>query len=379
MHYSYIIIALLAFNFFSVSQVNAQIKVTNSDGEKIILMPDGTWVYADQDKQANAPEAIKNQQKEGKVKVNKKKLSKEQKKELKKIEKAQKRRENIRKKLAKQEENKRKKEEKKRLAEEKKRLEQEKKAKRLADKKAKKDKAKAKKNKKTSSRQSKNLTKAKKSKKNKKSKINADPTAKKTSKKVPSKRQQAKLIKQQFKPFKIVKIVKPQQECSYAMNEVDKFTKKRKVATKPSFFFGYTHPKLEKYLKGDHYLVCNGHMSEVAGLTTLHLKFTFDSESAQDDYGSILQGSRMLISLLDGTTVTLVAGEADGGKIDRNKKQTIYKTYFVIDSRSQKKLKKSEINQVRMVWGEGFEDYDITEVDFIINQLTCLNNAISKK
>lgn len=379
MHYSYLIIALLAFNFLSISQVDAQIKVTNSEGEKIILMPDGTWVYADQDKQANAPQVIKNQQKEGKVNVNKKQLTKAQKKELKKIEKAQKRRDNIRKKLAKQEENKRKKADKKRLAEEKKRLEKEKKAKKLADKKAKKNQPKTKKSKKTSSRQSKNLTKAKKVKKNKRPKINADPAGKKITKKVPSKKQQARLVKQQFKPFKIVKIVKPQQECSYEMNEVDKFTKKRKVATKSSFFFGYTHPKLEKFLKGDHYLVCTGHMSEVAGLTSLHLKFTFDSESAQEDYGSILQGSRMLISLLDGTTITLVAGEADGGKIDRNKKQTVYKTYFVIDTRSQKKLKKSEINQIRMVWGEGYEDYDITEVDFIINQLTCLNNATSKK
>ncbi len=366
MHYLYLFIALFTFNLFVATSANAQINVIDADGERIILMPDGTWEYADQNKQAKISSDIKAKQEAGKVEVNKKKLTSAQKKQLKKYEKAQKRRESIRKKLAKQEE-------KKRKAEEKKRLAAEKKAAKLA---GKKEKSKKNKNKKTSKKSSKNLTKTKKSKKDK---INADLNVAKKGKKKPSKKQQTRLVKQQFKPFKIVKIVKPEQECSYDMNEVDQFTKKLKVATKPSFFFGYTHPELEKFLKGGHYLVVTGHMSEVSGLKALNLKFTFDSESAQQDYGSILEGSRLLISLLDGTTITLVSGEADGGRIDRNKKQTVYKSYFVIDSRSEKKLKKSEVNKVRMVWSQGFEDYDVTEVDFIINQLNCINNATQKK
>ena len=116
-------------------------------------------------------------------------------------------------------------------------------------------------------------------------------------------------------------------------------------------------------------------MSQVGSLKSLNLKYTIDSPTAQDDYGNILEGSRLLISLLDGTVITLVSAEQDGGRIDRSKQQTIYKTFYIIDARSEKKLLKSEISEVRMVWTKGYENYEVFEVDFIINGLKCLNKA----
>ena len=217
--------------------------------------------------------------------------------------------------------------------------------------------------------------KVKKPKKEKNNKRLADGSNSKGKSKKPSKKLQAKLIRQQFKPFKDVRIIKQEADCEYSMNEVDAFTRKRKITTKSKFFFGYTHPKLQEFLRGEHYLTCEGYMSQVGSLKSLNLKFTIDSPTAQDDYGNILEGSRLLVNLLDGTVITLVSAEQDGGRIDRSKQQTIYKTFFIIDSSSEKKLKKSEISQVRMVWTKGYENYDIYEVDFIINALKCLNKV----
>jgi hypothetical protein len=374
MRLKYIFLVLLIVNIVAIQQVTAQIKVTNDDGDKIILMPDGTWRYADKDKQATASNDVKKKQSSGKAKVNKKKLTKAEKKKLAKIEEDKKRSEKIRKKLAKQRERKAKDEAEKRAKEEKKNA-------KLAAKKAKKNNSgkktpKTKKPKKEKVAKGKSNKKTKKPKKTKKdNKRLADGNNSKGSKKKPSKKLQAKLIRQQFKPFKDVRIIEYQTSCEYSMNEIDAFTRKRKITTTSKFFFGYTHPKLQEFLKGENYLTCEGYMSQVGSLKSLNLKYTIDSPTAQDDYGNILEGSRLLISLLDGTVITLVSAEQDGGRIDRSKQQTIYKTFYIIDARSEKKLLKSEISEVRMVWTKGYENYEVFEVDFIINGLKCLNKA----
>ncbi len=397
MRLKYIIFTILVVAF-SGQLAFSQVKVTDKAGDKIILMPDGTWRYADEGKQATASNDVKAKQQSGNANLDKKKLTSAEKKKLAEQEKAEKRRQKIAEKVAKQQKGGQKDTASKNSS--KKDKKDKSTAKKDKNKKDNKSKSTAKKNNSKKDNKSKSTAKKNNSKKNNKSKNTAKSNTKKnnsnknkvasnktksTQKKANNKavqpkkisdKQRVKLAKQQFKPFKKQdNIVIKEQECSYEMNEIDPFTGKKKVALHSEFFFGYTHPQLEKYLKGDHYMVCDAYMSQVSGLKALNVKFTIDSPNAQEDYGAILEGSRMLVSLLDGTTITLVSAESDDGKVDKVKKQTIYRAYFVIDPKSEKQILKSEINQVRMVWSEGYEDYEIHEVDFLINQLNCLKAA----
>ena len=376
----------LLLSFFMLGLVHqftfAQVSVTDKQGDKIVLMPDGTWKYADNNKQASVSNTVKAKQQTGQANIDKSKLSKAEKKLLKEQAEADKRRKKIAEKVAKQQKSK----EPKTATKAKKPSKKDKKSKDTAktkkpSKKDKKSKDTAK-TKKPSKKDKKSKGTAKKntkpSKKGNASKGTAKKNTKKTSQskaKTVSNKQKIKLAKQGFKAFKASSIVIREYNCTYAVNEVDPFTGKRKVALENDLFFGYTHPQLEKYLKGENYLTCEGYLQQVTGLKIFNVKFTIDSPNATEDYGSILEGSRMLISLLDGTTVTLVSVEQDGGKIDRIDKETTYKTYFVIDGKAEKQLEKSEIDKVRVVWSEGFEDYEIHNVDFLMNQLECLNAA----
>jgi hypothetical protein len=386
MRLKYFLLSFLIIGF--VYQLSfAQVSVVDKQGDKIILMPDGTWQYADQDKQAAVNNTVKEQQKTGQANIDKTKLSKAEKKQIEEQAKADERRKAIAAKLAKQEQAKQPKntDKNKTVAKE----STDKKNKNTAQKNTTPKKEDNKKNT-VQTTDKKNTDKKTTSKKNnnniateKKPAPNSDTktaNAKKTNNttdanaKAVSNKQDVKLAKQSFKPFKASQIIIQEEECVYAVNEIDPFTGKRKVALENKFFFGFTHPLLEKHLKGEHYLTCDGYLQQVAGMKIFNVKFTVDSPNAVDDYGSILEGSRMLVSLLDGTTVTLISAEEDGGKVDRIDKSTTYKTYFVIDAKQEKQLLKSEINQVRMVWSEGFEDYEIYEVDFLMSQLKCLNN-----
>jgi hypothetical protein len=61
--------------------------------------------------------------------------------------------------------------------------------------------------------------------------------------------------------------------------------------------------------------------------------------------------------------------------VDEINGKTIYRTYFSMDKGELKKLQKSEVIKVRMLWSIGYEDYEVNELDFFINQLNCLEQV----
>lgn len=163
--------------------------------------------------------------------------------------------------------------------------------------------------------------------------------------------------------------------CEYSMKEKDEFTQKLKVATKPQPFFTYTQENLKKFMRENDYLTCTGSMSRVVGMTILNIKFEVESIAAQQEYGEIETGTQMLVKLLNGKTVKLTCQEGDKGTIDEVNGKTVYRTYFTVDKNDEKELSKSEVVKVRMLWSTGYEDYDVNELDFFINQLNCLDQV----
>ena len=52
---------------------------------------------------------------------------------------------------------------------------------------------------------------------------------------------------------------------------------------------------------------------------------------------------------------------------------TTYNTQYVIDSISESKLKKYEVDKLRLIWSTGFDEFDLVNIDFFINQFRSLN------
>lgn len=174
---------------------------------------------------------------------------------------------------------------------------------------------------------------------------------------------------------KIKSPVIEEQLCEYAMKERDEFTNKLKVVTKSQTFFTYTQEDLKKFMRENDYLTCSGSLSRVLGMTIFNVKFEIESVMAQQEYGTIEQGTQMMVKLLNGKTVTLICQQTDKGNVDENSGKTIYRTYFGVNKNDEKELKKSEVIKVRMLWSTGFEDYEVNELDFFINQLNCLDQV----
>jgi hypothetical protein len=216
-------------------------------------------------------------------------------------------------------------------------------------------------------------------------KVNSKKTSPKSSKKTTSKsnKKKAKKVKKTKKQKatvyavpkrerKIKAPVIPVYNCEYSMRERDEFTGKLKIATKPQKFFSYTQKDLKPFMRENDYLICTGHLSSVLGMTILNIRFEMESTMAQQEYGEIVVGTQLLVKLLDGETVVLNCQESDKGTVDDVNGKTIYRTYFSLEKSEIKKLQKSEVIKVRMLWSIGYEDYEVNELDFFINQLNCL-------
>lgn len=172
------------------------------------------------------------------------------------------------------------------------------------------------------------------------------------------------------------KVVKRENRCAYAFNTTDEFTGKAKVATQGQNFFTYTEEDLRKFMEpGKEYLTCNGYISSISGIKALNVEYVFDSPYAKQEYGPLHNGSNLIIKLINGTTVTLLSQEFDPGTVDMSKLRTYYTTAYLISPKDEKELMKAEVDKVRVIWDVGYEDYEVYELDFFIDQLNCIYNA----
>jgi len=164
----------------------------------------------------------------------------------------------------------------------------------------------------------------------------------------------------------------PEEECSYTYNGVDEFTQKRRLNLTPRLFFGHTNPELKPYLGDESLVTCTGALSQNGGYLILELEFVIRSQYANKEFGVLPRGSQLSIKMIDNEKVTLRNQTLSQGKFDPVEKVFSYKARYTISKSQKKTLEKNLVDQVRVMWGTGFDDYAIYEVDFFQRQLRCL-------
>ncbi len=68
-----------------------------------------------------------------------------------------------------------------------------------------------------------------------------------------------------------------------------------------------------------------------------------------------------------------MCNHTDKGKVDPIDGTTTYTTQFVIDRNAENKLEKYEVDKLRLIWSTGFDEFDILNMDFFMNQIRSLN------
>lgn len=142
----------------------------------------------------------------------------------------------------------------------------------------------------------------------------------------------------------------------------------------PKKFFTYTPSAMmaNQKDKTHNYIYCSGQISLIkGGNLILNLVITIDSESAKNEYGLIEKGSMMILKMVDKSSISIRSRKTTIGRSNEIDKSVIYEASYTIPSGSVKKLKMMELDKVKLIWSTGYEEYEIYETDFFINQLNC--------
>ena len=176
-----------------------------------------------------------------------------------------------------------------------------------------------------------------------------------------------------YDPSKNVLLNPPKADCVLAFNGVDEFSGKKRKDVDKQLFFTHTNEELRSIFKDQDYMTCTGYLSSLSGgLKFLTLNITIASKSAQREYGILEKGALINIKLLDGENVKLVNSKTNMGLEDPLEGTVAYRGQYIISSGDEKKLKRSEVDKVRIIWSSGYEDYEIYELDFFKHQFKCL-------
>ncbi|MBX2927157.1 MAG: hypothetical protein KF852_04920 [Saprospiraceae bacterium] len=164
----------------------------------------------------------------------------------------------------------------------------------------------------------------------------------------------------------------PTPGCRLAYEGMDKDMNQFRRDVQKQTLFTHTDERLRLFLKDKEYLRCEGYTTSIGGYRFITLQFTFAYPNAREAYGFIEKGSILTVKLLDGSFVNLRSGKMDKGSYDTITNLLTYSVHYPIDRTQMSLLRNSEVDSVLVFWSSGYEEYEVFEVDFFINQLACL-------
>lgn len=165
----------------------------------------------------------------------------------------------------------------------------------------------------------------------------------------------------------------PKASCETAFDGYDENIRRRVTAMPAKKLFAHTDERLRLHLKGKEYLECKAYLSSIdGGFRILNLDFTFAYPNAREAYGFIEKGSILTILFLNGDFINLQAGVLAKGQYDMQTEELNYSVQYPVNPNQVVYLKKNELDRVRVYWSSGYEEYEVFELDFFMDQSKCL-------
>ncbi len=161
-------------------------------------------------------------------------------------------------------------------------------------------------------------------------------------------------------------------ECVFERTTKDESTGRTVSLLAFEVIFTHTDPDLRPYFRNKELITCVGALSKAGAYIYLNLEFRIASSHAQSNFGSLAGGSLLRLKLLDGEYVSLYNLKPNRGRIDPYSGNTVFSGQYSLGKEDIKKLMRSEVDKVRVLWETGYEDYEVLHLDEIRNQLHCL-------
>lgn len=161
-------------------------------------------------------------------------------------------------------------------------------------------------------------------------------------------------------------------DCQY--EELEHNKGKEIQAVKKQDLFYFTPDYLDDKLVNNALVEGKGSCYRTSGYSFFEIELTVNSKIAAKDYGVIEKNSLMKFFLMDGSDFYSFNTIYKRPKYKNNKNSAVYLAGCTLEKDEIKMLKNSYIDKIGIVWSQGYEEYEIFNPDFFMNQFYCLDN-----
>ena len=166
----------------------------------------------------------------------------------------------------------------------------------------------------------------------------------------------------------------PGSTCAREFDGIDEFTNKERVVLAPETFFAYTSPDLKPFLKDASLITCRARLLRTGKTIVLETTFVIRSQFASKEFGVLPKGSQMTFKSIGGQQLSLKNQLQSQAEYDPVAKVSTYRGRYLLSRGAKKFLEEALLDEVRVMWGTGFDDYDVYDLTFLQRQLECIQS-----
>jgi hypothetical protein len=169
-----------------------------------------------------------------------------------------------------------------------------------------------------------------------------------------------------------VMLTPPSPPCLLASTSRDEFSGEVSKEMTRSELFRFTNPALRAYLQGKTHVICEASIASTGPNATLLLTFTINDPNARKAFGRLDKNSVATLKFIDGSTFMLQNAVPDDGVFNPETGATIFRAQYPVSADILKKMRRTELDKLRIAWSNGYDDYEVQQVDLLMRQVECL-------
>lgn len=174
-----------------------------------------------------------------------------------------------------------------------------------------------------------------------------------------------------YDPDKDVMLNPPDLPCTWAQEKKDEFSGEIYRRTEAFELFRSTPAQLKSFLEGKPNVVCDAALASTGDSYSLLLKFTIYDPNPRKSFGKLDRNSLLLLLLMDGSQYNLNNQISSEGVPGEDGQSLIFQGQYPLTPEIYRKLKRTELDRIRVAWSSGYEDYDVQYVHLLMQLGKC--------
>lgn len=175
-----------------------------------------------------------------------------------------------------------------------------------------------------------------------------------------------------YDPAKDVMLNPPTPACVIASSSRDEFSGEISKEMSRAELFRFTNPALRTYLQGKTHVICEAALSSTGPNNHLILTFTINDPNARKAFGRLDKNSIATLKFMDESIFTLQNTVPDDGVFNPETGATIFRAQYPVNPELFKKMRRVALDKLRIAWSNGYDDYEVQQVDLLMRQVECL-------